>query len=370
MGRAGVTLPAPLTPADADLQDFPFMPLHVARLRDSDMAAIEEPEACWYAVLLWCAAWHQLPAGSLPDNDTVLMRLAGLGRDRNTWALHRNGALRGWVLCSDGRLYHPVVAEQVIEAWESRTAHREDRDSNAERQARWREEQRRMCARLRELGVTPPSKASKAKLLELLTEHDPEHGRNNGITGGVTPERNACNGAVTPKTGTGTGIETGILENDVDAHARADAPDPLPNGDFVQLASAISRVSGLRIDPSNLRFGDQVAIMRSWREFGATDADILAAIAAALETATERVSGLRYFDGPVRQHAARQRNRDNGLAPSRQSDPLLDAYRQACADEEAERGTAQGDPGTRPALPAPGAEHAGGAPSEARGAPH
>ena len=114
----------PLTPSDADLQDFPFMPLHVARLRDSDLAAEEHPEACWYAVLLWAASWHQLPAGSLPNNDMVLARLANLGRDQRTWKKHREAALRGFVTCSDGRLYHPVVAEQVISAWDQKLRQR------------------------------------------------------------------------------------------------------------------------------------------------------------------------------------------------------------------------------------------------------
>jgi hypothetical protein len=117
-------LPLPPVPADADLQDFPFMPLQVARLRDSDFAAEEEPEACWYAVLLWAASWHQIPAGSLPDNDTVLRRLCGLGRDTKTWQKHKNGALRGFFLCSDGRFYHNVVSEQVNEAWQSKLAQR------------------------------------------------------------------------------------------------------------------------------------------------------------------------------------------------------------------------------------------------------
>lgn len=112
-----MTHPAPLTPADADLQDFPFMPLHVARLRDSDLAAEAHPEACWDAVLLWASSWHQVPAGSLPDNDAVLARLCGLGRDVRTFRKHRADAMRGFVMCSDGRLYHPVVADLVIEAW-------------------------------------------------------------------------------------------------------------------------------------------------------------------------------------------------------------------------------------------------------------
>ena len=110
--------PEPLIASEVDLQDFSFMPLQVSRLRDSELAAMEEPEACWYAVLLWAASWHQIPAGSLPDNDTALMRLVGLGRDARTWKKHRAGALRGFVQCSDGRLYHPVVVEQAKEAWQ------------------------------------------------------------------------------------------------------------------------------------------------------------------------------------------------------------------------------------------------------------
>lgn len=117
-------LPEPPIPADVDLQDFAFMPLHVARLRDSDLAATEDPETCWYAVLLWAASWHQIPAGSLPDNDAALMRLVGLGRDARTWRKHRAGALRGFTLCSDGRLYHAVVVENAKEAWSQKISQR------------------------------------------------------------------------------------------------------------------------------------------------------------------------------------------------------------------------------------------------------
>lgn len=100
------------------------MPLHVARLRDSDLAAEGDPEGCWYAVLLWAAAWHQLPAGSLPDNDAVLTKLCGLGRDLRTFRKHRRDALRGFVACDDGRLYHPVIAEQVISGWDGKLRQR------------------------------------------------------------------------------------------------------------------------------------------------------------------------------------------------------------------------------------------------------
>ena len=121
------TRPAPLVPAEVDLRDFPFMPLHVSRLRDSDLASDETPEACWAAVLLWCASWHQVPAGSIPAHDQWLAKQTGYvsrGRIADEWGTVRKGALRGWVECSDGRLYHPVVAEQAIAAWRGKLLQR------------------------------------------------------------------------------------------------------------------------------------------------------------------------------------------------------------------------------------------------------
>lgn len=110
-------LPAPLTPVDCDLRDFAFMPLDVVRLRDSDLAVTAEADEFRCAVLLWCASWHQVPAASLPDDDKVLAQYAGYGRVVKEWLKVREGALRGWVKCSDGRLYHAVVAEKANEAW-------------------------------------------------------------------------------------------------------------------------------------------------------------------------------------------------------------------------------------------------------------
>ena len=34
-------------------------------------------------------------------------------------------AMRGWIKCSDGRLYHRTVAQKVAEAWASRLARKE-----------------------------------------------------------------------------------------------------------------------------------------------------------------------------------------------------------------------------------------------------
>lgn len=130
--------PDPLVRPDVDLTDFPYMPLDVRRLRDSGLASKVSGDAFRAAVLLWCASWHQVPAASLPDDDEELASLAGYGFGSGVrdWRKIRAGALRGWVKCSDGRLYHGVVAEKANEAWTSKLQHRH----------------RRECERLKKMG--------------------------------------------------------------------------------------------------------------------------------------------------------------------------------------------------------------------------
>lgn len=116
-------LPEPLTPLECDCRGLPFMPLDVTRLRESDLAALATGDEFKAAVLLWCASWNQLPAASLPDDDRVLARLSGYSLAE--WRGLREMALKNWALCSDGRLYHPVVAEKATEAWRHRLAQRD-----------------------------------------------------------------------------------------------------------------------------------------------------------------------------------------------------------------------------------------------------
>jgi hypothetical protein len=131
-------IPEPLTPADCDLRDFKFMPLDVLRLRDSDLAAVPDAEVFRAAVLSWCVAWHQVPAASLPNDDASLCRLLGYGRDMKGWLrLRAEGALRGYVLCADGRLYHHVVAEKARESWQKKMEQRAR--TAAAREARMRQ---------------------------------------------------------------------------------------------------------------------------------------------------------------------------------------------------------------------------------------
>lgn len=96
------------------------MPLDTVRMRGSDLLTEESAEAIVAALHLWMAAWHQVPAASLPDNDRALAKAAGYGRSVEAWMAVRDGALRGFVRCSDGRIYHRVLAEKANDAWDKR----------------------------------------------------------------------------------------------------------------------------------------------------------------------------------------------------------------------------------------------------------
>lgn len=128
-------LPSPLTPADADLTDFKFMPLQIARLRKSKawLVCKRRPELAFFMLNLWTAAWHERPAGSLEDDDDVLADLAMCSPEK--WEKVRAEVLRGWVKCTDGRLYHRIVAELVVDAWKSKRIHAYDRECGRLRKA-------------------------------------------------------------------------------------------------------------------------------------------------------------------------------------------------------------------------------------------
>ena len=118
-------LPKPLVLADVDLRNYPYTPLFRARLFGSTFHA-HASDGEWRAgVTLWLKSWDQMPAGSLPDNEVDLCRLAELGRDLKSWNKVRDGAMHGWFKCADGRLYHRVVAEGINEAWNSKAAQRD-----------------------------------------------------------------------------------------------------------------------------------------------------------------------------------------------------------------------------------------------------
>lgn len=168
-------LPAPLTTADCDLRGLPFMPLEVQRLRDSDLALISTGDEFKAAVLLWCAAWCQVPAGSLPDDDRILAKLAGT--DLKTWTTVKAVALRGWVLCADGRLYHPLVSEKAMEALPGRRAYASRANAASDRKRREREDRATLFAQAKLLGLNPSYDIKTTDLRALVTRDQGASGR-------------------------------------------------------------------------------------------------------------------------------------------------------------------------------------------------
>lgn len=127
--------PAPLTPAGCDLQNFLRMPLVVGRLLSSEtwVEASADPRLGHVLMSLWAEAWRQVPAGSLPANDMTLQRMS-MCPSMKEWARVRERAMRDWVLCTDGRYYHRVVAEMALECWlEKLDMRRRSAKGNAEK---------------------------------------------------------------------------------------------------------------------------------------------------------------------------------------------------------------------------------------------
>lgn len=128
--------PGPLVPADVDCTDLDGFMLNVERLMASELVALSSHEVIGAAVMLWCRAWKQRPAASLPNDDQVISAFARMSLPR--FKKLRDEVLRGFVLCSDGRLYHQTLSAEARKAYERKTHFKRKREVDAERLRKWR----------------------------------------------------------------------------------------------------------------------------------------------------------------------------------------------------------------------------------------
>lgn len=133
-------LPAPLVPPDCDCTNLDGFSLNVERLMASELVALSSHEVIAAALFLWCRAWKQIPAASLPDDDRVNASFARLSLAR--FKKFKKEIMRGFVKCSDGRLYHHYLSLVAIEAFERKKAFLAKRGKDAERLRNWRNETR------------------------------------------------------------------------------------------------------------------------------------------------------------------------------------------------------------------------------------
>jgi hypothetical protein len=84
-------------------------------------------------LMLWFIAWQQTPCGSLPDDDTLIAARLGLPLDE--FQQVKPILLRRWSQANDGRLYHPVLTELVLDMIGRKTR-------ETQRKAAYRQKQR------------------------------------------------------------------------------------------------------------------------------------------------------------------------------------------------------------------------------------
>lgn len=126
----------PLVPPDITIPRLPWVPVYADRLWESDFWGVATDAEFRAAFCLWIKSWTQRPPGSLPNDDRILCRIAELGGNFAKWKKVKTIAMRHWVLCDDGRLYHPVVSKLVLEAAEKLDKGR--RQTSAATANRWK----------------------------------------------------------------------------------------------------------------------------------------------------------------------------------------------------------------------------------------
>lgn len=100
---------------ELDVQCLPYMPLQIERLRKSKawLRCKRNPEIAFYMVNLWMRAWHEIPAGSIEDDDDVLADAAMCTPEK--WEELKDDILKGWER-RDGRVWHSTVTEIATES--------------------------------------------------------------------------------------------------------------------------------------------------------------------------------------------------------------------------------------------------------------
>jgi uncharacterized protein YdaU (DUF1376 family) len=130
-------LPPPLVEPRVDCTDLDGFMLNTERLMSSELPALYGNEIIGAALMLWCRAWKQRPAASLPDDDKVNSAFARLPLAR--FRKLKDAVMHGFVKCSDGRLYHPVLAAEAAKAYEKKISFQKRRAADAQRIRNWRE---------------------------------------------------------------------------------------------------------------------------------------------------------------------------------------------------------------------------------------
>lgn len=297
-------LPEPLTPADCNLRGYRWMPLDVERVIDSDLFGISTGDEFKIAFRLWAKSWTQVPAASLPDDDRLLAHLAGLSENMPKWKRVRAVALRGWIKCSDDRLYHPVIAEKALEAMGKREEHAEHQENIQSRQQRLRERRKAMFEQLREHGIVPAWDAKTSELERLIASL----GSPQTVTGVVTPETESVTDIV-PGDVTGDAPATAkrrtLPDKDITkplgvvvagGQPTRDLSDDFTPKDAAEWLRHFRTKHGFEADPSNVNDRKKIwPVFSGWVNAGLTASFVDTAVALAISRTREPIACLPLY---------------------------------------------------------------------------
>lgn len=270
--------PPPLTPAECTMGGNDWFPLAHRRLRKSKWWRRASDLARARNVMLWGEAYDAVPAGSLPDDDDELAEAAGFGMDVDAFLRHKDEIMAPWVLCSDGRWYHPTVCETVLETWEKQSAKRR---ADAERKAR---------SRQRVKGAVTPTDGD-------VTRDSPQ----------VTPEIGTQTETIR-QTG-----QTADEELPSESPPQPREPGDWPDGGVSVWSQKLAALSSGRLNPDNepglVLTGGTIA---RWQAMGASFLlDVIPAVTALCRRQRHPITRWTYFDRAVTEaHHARTRVAD------------------------------------------------------------
>jgi hypothetical protein len=283
-------LPEPLTPADCNLRGYRWMPLDVGRVIDSDLFGISTGDEFKVAFRLWAKSWSQVPAASLPDDDRLLAHLAGLSENMAKWKRVRAVALRGWIKCSDDRLYHPVIAEKALEAMGKREQHNDREDNEQSRQQRYRERRKALFETLREHGIVPSKDVKTDELERLIASLEPSPSVTKSVTGDVTANvthdapATAIEKDITGQDITNKGV---VIVSSTSSRPLSDDFTPKDAGEWLRHFRA---KHGFEADPTNVNDRKKLwPVFAGWVNAGLTTAFVDAAVASASALSREPI---------------------------------------------------------------------------------
>ena len=104
----------------------------IERIISSDTWVLAEDDERPWLLRIWMEAWRSVPVGSMPADRRLFARR--IGCKTAFLEAHAEILMRGWVLHSDGNLYHSFIVSQVGEMLETR-------QKNREKLRKWRKDQ-------------------------------------------------------------------------------------------------------------------------------------------------------------------------------------------------------------------------------------